>query len=232
MEICKSDFLRQEVIRYLGYKGASADEKIVSLVDRLCDELAANVVPANVYMSADCSAEGNTVTIGDLTVKSKDLACHLSGCTSAVILAATLGPVADTLIRRYSVQDMQKALVAQAAAAAMIEAYCDTVCDSIEKEIAELSEISGLYKTTRFSPGYGDFAIEYQKDILKLLSCEIKIGLTLTEGYMMIPTKSVTAVIGFSAQKKMPDKNMPEKNTMKNKCASCADKKCMFREAK
>ncbi|MCD8174473.1 MAG: hypothetical protein LUD41_00780 [Phascolarctobacterium sp.] len=37
-----------------------------------------------------------------------------------------------------------------------------------------------------------------QKKIFELLNCPKKIGVTLTEGLMMVPTKSVTAIIGLA----------------------------------
>ena len=78
----------------------------------------------------------------------------------------------------------------------------------------------GLCPTTRFSPGYGDFDIAHQKDIIRLLNCDRRIGLTLTGGYMLIPSKSVTAVIGFTE----------EKIHNEGKCMQCAEKLCEFRE--
>ena len=59
------------------------------------------------------------------------------------------------------------------------------------------SEVLKLHPTTRFSPGFGDFDIVHQRDILALLDCQKRIGLTLTDSNMLCPTKSVTAVVGF-----------------------------------
>lgn len=49
----------------------------------------------------------------------------------------------------------------------------------------------------RFSPGYGDLAIDAQKDIFALLDCERQIGLTLGDSLLMSPGKSVTAFAGI-----------------------------------
>ena len=100
------------------------------------------------------------------------------------------------LMKKYSVTDMSKTVVLQACAAAELEEYCD----EMQKQIAiKLGE--GLYLRPRFSPGYGDFSILHQRDVLQMLEAQKKIGLTLTEGYMLTPTKSVTAVIGISREK-------------------------------
>ena len=209
----------KEVMRYFGYRGVAADDRTVSHITELIDLFTLNVIPKNVYGIWDCQIASSDVTLGGINVHSQNLAQHLEGCHRVVLLAATLGTEADTLIRRFSVQDMEKAVIAQAVCAAMIEAYCDT----IEGELAQKPEFDGLYPTARFSPGYGDFDIVHQKDILSILNSG-RIGLTLTEGYMLIPSKSVTAIIGFAREKKCAAQD-------RGKCERCADTQCRFRKA-
>jgi len=206
----------KEVLRYLGYRGADADEQIVSQIELVSEEASANINKKNVFGVWDCQSGQGNVTLGEMNVKSRDLARHLCGCNMAVLMAATLGTGADNLLRRYNEQDMEKALIAQAVCTAMIESYCDNVvCE------ASLSpRLEGLYPTARFSPGYGDFDIIWQKEILKLLNCEKQIALTLTDGYMLIPSKSVTAVVGFGKEK--ADSN-------ENKCGRCTNTQCEYR---
>jgi len=220
MEISK-----KEVLRYLGYRGAEADERIASHIAELIDLFTAKVISQSVYGIWDCQIDSSVVVIGGMTIHSQSLAQHLEGCRRVVLLAATLGTEADTLIRRFSVQDMEKAVIAQAVCAAMIEAYCDT----IEGELAQKSEFDGLHPTSRFSPGYGDFDIVHQKDILSILNSG-RIGLTLTEGYMLIPSKSVTAVIGFAREKGCVAGRLATVVAME-KCERCADTQCRFRKA-
>jgi len=211
----------KEVLRYLGYRGAAADERVSSIIAELIELFSENVIPKSVYGVWECQTDSSTLTLGNITVNSKNLCGHLANCHSVVLLAATLGMQADALIRRFSVQNMEKAVIGQAVCAAMIESYCDAVTEKIDSELSQKSEFFGLHLTTRFSPGYGDFDIAHQKDILNMLNCFRRIGLTLTDGYMLTPTKSVTAVIGFSKEKKHAAK----------KCETCADKQCKLREA-
>ena len=82
-----------------------------------------------------------------------------------------------------------KALLFQAMGGERIEALCDVFCDSIAEEY-------GVGLKPRFSPGYGDLSIECQKEIFDILGYQKKIGLTLTDSFMMSPTKSVTALFG------------------------------------
>jgi 5-methyltetrahydrofolate--homocysteine methyltransferase len=144
----------------------------------LAAEIKGRIKLKNIHGIWDCLVSPGIVEMDGLTIRSRDLSEYLRGCRQVVLMAATLGAEADALIRRYSVMDMAKAVYADTLCNEMIEEYCDS-----------------LYPR-RFSPGYGDFDIARQKDITRLLDCEKRIGLTVTDGYMLAPAKSVTAVIG------------------------------------
>ena len=216
----------KEVFRYLNIKEDARNERTLSLISELIDVFNANIVPKSVFGIWDCKINSSVITLGDLTVKSKSLAGHLTGCRRAALLAATLGPQADVMVRRYSVDDMEKAVIAQSVGTAMIEAYCDIITDEIackiENGIVMKPEACKFHLTSRYSPGYGDFDINFQKDIFDMLNCS-RIGLTLTSGYMMIPSKSVTAVVGFN--------NRTSEKKQTSKCADCGMEQCGAREA-
>ncbi len=87
-------------------------------------------------------------------------------------------------------------MILQAAAAAMIEEYCDRVC----RELKAAYEAKGLYLQPRFSPGYGDFPLECQPYLLECVDGGKQLGIRLTGGYLMMPSKSVTAVMGLEGR--------------------------------
>lgn len=120
------------------------------------------------------------------------------------------------LLRKYALTDMARVVTLQACAAAMLEEYLDECQQSIGKEL----EKDRLYLRPRFSPGYGDFPIEHQEMILRMLDTAKTIGLTMTDSSMLTPTKSVTAVIGVSRSK--------EPCHMKG-CEACEKKDCIYR---
>lgn len=210
-------FERSEVLRYLGYRGAQPDEMVEQNLDRCITELQSAAAPKSVFQAFELShlAEG-TMKTGGVLIRSKNLARTLKGCTSVYLMAATLGLAVDRLITRASAVRMSDAVLYQAAAAAMIEAYCDEVNDTLREE----AERVGLYCRPRFSPGYGDFRIEHQRDISRLLDTPRKIGLTVTESCLLVPIKSVTAVIGLS--------NSPQPCHRKG-CEECRKQDCAFR---
>jgi len=112
---------------------------------------------------------------------------------------------------------MSEAVIYQAVAAALLEAYCDRVNETIRQEAAA----QGAYCRPRFSPGYGDFAIAHQSDFARLLDLPRRIGVTVTDTYQLAPMKSVTAVVGIAAT--------PQPCPSEGGCAACDKTDCAFR---
>ncbi len=202
----------KEIERYLGYRGVNViDEHVSSLIEDTLREMKEKVSPKHIHKifpiewhpkskaSGTATTEYNgtpnvVCSFAGINVGPGNLVNNLRGCTEIVMMAVTLGPAPDMLVRRYEVRDMLKAYVCQAVGAAMAEAWCDEVNDIIVSEIKE----RGLYARPRFSPGYGDFPLLVQKDFERILDMPRTIGVTLSDSLLMTPTKSITAVIGIS----------------------------------
>lgn len=188
---------RKEILRYLGYGNHEADEMVNTLIEESVKEVLEVAVPKSIYRTFDLELKADDFV--DLTcfqAKSRNLTRNLKNCSKIVLFAATLGSGVDQLARKYNKIQMSKAVILQAVATALIEEYCDKV----NEEISQAYELEGYYTRPRFSPGYGDFSLEHQKDVIKLLECPKKIGLTLTDSLIMMPSKSVTAIIGLSEE--------------------------------
>ena len=210
-------FDRQEALRYLGYRGAQPDAAVSARLDACAAELQAAARPRSIFRRfALTHPSADTLRIAGVTICSRDLSRNLRGCTGVYLMAATLGIEADRLLARASAVRMSDAVLYQAAAAAMIETVCDGVNDAIRREAAG----EGLYCRPRFSPGYGDFSIEHQRDFARLLDTPRQIGLTVTESCLLAPTKSVTAVIGLT------DTPQP---CHRSGCEACEKTDCAFR---
>lgn len=204
-----------EILRYLGVNGIPSKE-ISKQIEILTKELQDKLSPKHVTGRYACTISNDTVSLNGIEIKSSSLAKHLNDCNEVVILSATLGIVADNLLRRYSVTDIAKAAMIQAICAAMIEDYCDFIQQEVENQL--LNE--NLFLTSRFSPGYSDFSIVHQKDILSMLQCNKKIGLTISDSYMLSPTKSVTAIMGIT--KKRCEHH--------DKCSQCNQSNCAYKK--
>ena len=125
---------------------------------------------------------------------SVNLGENLKNCSRILVFAATVGIEVDRLIARYGAMSPTKALFFQAIGAERIESLCDIFCIEQREEKKKI----GKGTRARFSPGYGDFPIDMQRDIFKVLDPSKRIGLTLNESMLISPSKSVTAIIGIS----------------------------------
>ena len=134
------------------------------------------------------SLENGIVDFGFCRIENENLYKNMSGCSSAVIFAATAGVGTDRLIMRCSALSAVEGMVCDCIASSAIEVWCDEVNASAVGERAS---------KPRFSPGYGGVSLSYQADILSFLDAQRKLGITLNDSMMMTPKKSVTAFIGI-----------------------------------
>lgn len=209
---------REEAFRYMGIKGEPDPRTIAAAGE--CEQLlieAADPKWSWVFAEIDqASSEGIFLKGHKLILRGKDIAGHLEGCFGAALLCATLGESVDKLLRKIQAEDMAKAVITDSMASAAIEQVCDAAEDEIRGRFKD------KFMTWRFSPGYGDFPLETQKDFLTAVNASRTVGVFLTDGGLLAPTKSVTAVTGIS------DKPI---NSARKGCGSCNMKeKCTFRK--
>ena len=177
---------RKEIKRYLGVK--ESDQKIEDLIEEVITKTQNSFTYSVCFLELPVKLEANTVTLGDLELVSQALAKNLKGCQRAIIFGATVGIGVDKLIAKYSRLSPSRAVVIDAFATERIESLCDEFC-------LDLSQ--NLKLRPRFSAGYGDLKLECQRDIIAMLDCQRRIGLTLNESLLMSPSKSVTAIVGI-----------------------------------
>ncbi|MBQ6503766.1 MAG: hypothetical protein IJI57_07620 [Flexilinea sp.] len=207
----------REAARYLGYHRTQPDAAVQALIEACITEVEAAAVPKSTHERFPLLFSGDeTFLVASLHLKSRSLMRNLAGCDEVYLFAATLGIAVDTLIKRAALMDTAKGAVMQAAAAAVIEAYCDEENEKLREE----AQSEGLYLRPRFSPGYGDLSLDCQRDFLNLLKAQKNIGLTVTDSGLMVPIKSVTAIIGISST---------DNNCHLQGCEACSKSECTFR---
>lgn len=207
----------RELLRYLGYKnGVAPDENTEILIAQCKQELEQAASPRVIWREYPLLIREHTIDMGCFQTGSKSLERNLKDCERVLLFAATLGSQVDVLLHRYNMIQMSKAVVMQAASVAMLETFCDEKNEQLKQEYQE----KGWYLRPRFSPGYGDFPLECQREIAPALELGKRIGVTLTDSLLMAPSKSVTAVIGLS---RLP------RNCMVQGCEVCAKRDCAYR---
>ena len=188
-----SQISKSEAARYMGVKG-TPDQAVAELLDRAEKIVREKIHPKYVYIETDVTFTDEGVVLGAMSVPltGEDIKRHLRGCNKAILMAATLTQEADKLIRQAAVTNMAESLAIDCLCSAAVE----QVCDRAEEEI--FSRCSAPYRTWRFSPGYGDLPLSLQSSLLLALNAQRRIGLTVTDSSLLIPSKSVTAIIGMS----------------------------------
>lgn len=201
---------KKEVLRYLGYGHQALSPFLEEMLDTAMRELREMTVPRQVTArfrmaqgrlspggeGSAADAQGILLKGTSLSLKGNEVARHLAGCSEVVLMAMTLGVAADHLIRRWEKRDLTRAVVLDACATQLVEEHCDGWETRLRQEEAR----EGRQVTGRFSPGYGDLPLEIQPDFLRLLQAESRIGLTCTPALLMLPQKSVTALVGIGRE--------------------------------
>lgn len=180
---------KAEILRYLRTNSKVQDERLLNLIDEEIALVDATVKPKSIYRIFDCTVTEKSLIIDSFEFKSVRLAENLKGCKRIAVFAATAGTEGDRLLRTCSGEGA-RLVIMQAVLASKIEEVCDTVQKRIETE-------NSVKTRSRYSPGYFDLDISEQEKIFKLLEITKRCGITLTNTFQMIPTKSVTAFAGI-----------------------------------
>ena len=213
----------REILRYLGYKsGQEADAQTRQLIVREEEELFRTAEFRSVYRIFPIThITEDVVDFGFTRIISRNLAKNLKGCGQAAFLAATLGSGVEHLLWKYNRLQVSRAVVLQAVSVEALEEYCDACEEEILAALSSGGE-GPYYLRPRFSPGYGDLPLEFQREFLQILETPKKIGVTLTDSLLMMPSKSVTAIIGISRE---------DSHCIRQGCESCAHTDCAYRRS-
>ncbi len=152
---------------------------------------------------------------GDSVIK------HLSDCEKVVCLALTVGEkIEKEVTSEFRNGRYLNAMLIDAAATAAVEQAADETEKAIFREISK----DGFKMKSRYSPGYGEWSLEHQKGLFEISGAE-KIGMKLSISMMLIPRKSITAIIGLK-KVESDEKNL---QVGEKSCATCSKKDCPSR---
>ena len=182
---------RDQWLMALHAKG-STDSRLAEQMNEAERLLKAAAQPKAVYKIMERSA---------ILPDGKSIKKHLEGCHKIALMAVTLGAGVDQLLRKTQITDMAMAVIIDCGASVLIEQLADDFEDMTRSRLTEVADgqpEGGLFITPRFSPGYGDWSITEQARIIRLLDGQRQIGLNVTKDSLMIPRKSITAVIGIA----------------------------------
>ena len=183
------EYNKNELRSYLGIQSNDQFDELLPIISKLSNELLKVLTPKACWREVDLyNAEGQ-VTLDGLSIQSKCLSRNLLNCDSAIIFCATLGHGVDRIINKHFTISSVNGVITNAIGSAYIESYCNVINEVIQEKYKNIHQ--------RFSCGYGDFNISFQKQFLNILNAENNIGVYCTDKFLLIPSKSVTAVIGI-----------------------------------
>lgn len=184
----------KEVLRYLGYSREHMTDKDIQMANEYIDKARETFICKACYDRYSVKVyDGNKIDMPYGTITSESLYRNLEGCEEIYIFAATIGAMFDRLMYRARSSSMSDAAIFQAVGAAAAEAFCDKLNDFLAREV----ETENKKLRPRFSPGYGDLALDNQVGVFSVLEPHRYAGITLNESLLMSPEKSVTAIIGI-----------------------------------
>lgn len=192
----KPDFDIKNVQIALGYpRYYVVEEPIRTLIEEMLEISYSLITPEGVYEVFPCHVSDEKVKIGGTfnhIIKSNKLAKHLRESTEVVVFAVTIGEGLEEEVRKlFHIGEFTRASVLDAIGSALAEG----LAEAADRYIQEESAREGYEITQRYSPGYGDWKLNDQKRILGVIGGD-SIGISLTSAMIMVPRKSITAIIG------------------------------------
>lgn len=206
-----------EVLRYLQHRGKDVDENLHAQVLYCMDKINVAAKPNFVFKEWNQKKEGELPDeLKFLTGSS--IKEHISECDKLILMAVTIGVGVDNAIRKEELKNVANALIMDSCGSTLVEAVCDSIEASFRKQYLK----GNRYLTFRFSPGYGDLPIAVQRQFVNVVNATRRIGVNVSDSGIMLPRKSVTAIMGVSDKKQ---------ETLKKTCAGCnLLKSCRYRK--
>ncbi|MDR1928739.1 MAG: hypothetical protein LBQ07_01495 [Endomicrobium sp.] len=125
-------------------------------------------------------------------IKSSDVAAMLKNSFKAYGITATIGNMLEYRRKKFSQNgNIFNALILDTIGSIAVE---ETI-KLVNLQIKNYEKKNNNILTKRYSPGYGDWTLEFNKHLLDWIGANC-IGIELNECYQMSPEKSISALIG------------------------------------
>lgn len=211
-----------ELKRYSGL--ATCKEFPQHLLDQACTEAQILTQPKAVWKIYDYDKDSSTIMSPEpLPLPPSAVSRHLAASLKVAVIAVTIGAkLEETVSDYFTKNEYTRGLLLDAAGTTAVELAADQACEFMNQEVNK----KGYIAVSRFSPGYGGWDIKVQPQIVSLAHAK-DIQITSTPSCMLLPRKSITAVIGLIANTCQNSFT----NTIKDaKCGQCQQINCFARK--
>lgn len=131
----------------------------------------------------------------------KIISSNLKEIEYIAVLVATIGSeITSYLTKLMEEGDTLTGYIADQIASELVECWAD----DIEAGLSDFVNKNGMKITNRYSPGYCGWDVADQHEIFSLLP-ENYCGVSLTENALMIPIKSISAIVGIGEKAERRD---------------------------
>lgn len=192
------DIDSQQVLRIIGYReDYEPPARIACLVDEYVENVHQLIEPLYSYVIRDIELVygSGAVIEGWITFGSEVVAGLLEQCKQAAIFVVTIGDYLEEMVTWLAEDGMVlQATVLDAIGSSAVE----QVADFVQDRIKAIADAQGLYASRRFSPGYCDWNVDQQRMVFQAMNGDTA-GVSLTEGCLMLPQKSISGIIGIGS---------------------------------
>lgn len=215
------DWVRKELIRIEHVRSngeAGFNPKVIKLMEDALVQARAIAKPA--YSARTYQIEQRLPTglkISGVELKSKHLSQTMAKAVELIVFIVTVGDNIEKIATVFTADD-------DPAGGYMIDRTgsiaAESLAEGLERRLREEYESKGKSVSMRFSPGYCDWDTAEQIKMAKLVDFS-SVGVTLTQGMMMVPKKSISGVIGIGPAGVFEKASSP--------CAICTKSDCDYR---
>lgn len=156
-----------------------------------------------------------------LVLRGRRLAASLRGATSVRIFVATIGDALENAASRYMEdgEALHGYLMDRIASLAV-----ESLAENHERYLRDFYAPRGESVSARLSPGYCDWPVEEQRKLARVIPFS-RAGVRLTESCMMVPKKSISAIVGIGPKGLFSPKRRAQ-------CGVCDMVECSYRVSK
>lgn len=213
LSIPKVEVDRQKVAHRLGY--TSLPSAVNRAIDDALDKTKDLISPRAIYnLKEIISFSGESILLeGGVNFNTVKIGSYLVKCCDQVaVFLLTIGRDLEKEVDKLMGQgNFLSALTLDAIGSEAVDTAANYLKELIKKSHG------GTEITPYFSPGCGDWKLSDQGSIFNLLN-SLKLGMELTERYMMIPRKSISGIFGLGKPDRVAKEPIP--------CQSCSTKDC------
>ena len=122
----------------------------------------------------------------------KKIAADFAACEWVTLLLTTIGPALPDRADALKESEPSDSFFLEHVGGWMADYLAERVNERIAAEAAKNGYETGF----RYAPGYCDWTLQAQPEMMRLLEAH-RVGVSLTDSFIMIPRKSVSAALGW-----------------------------------